>query len=140
MKISWPICATLAAIAGKAEKETAYHLRHAGEWLVRLGDGTEESHHRTQDAVEFLWPYVGEMFETDDADQAMMAAGVVPNPVALREVWHRTIDTLLARATLLRPPDGWMQTGGRRGAHSEHLGLLLAEMQVLQRTYPGARW
>jgi ring-1,2-phenylacetyl-CoA epoxidase subunit PaaC len=131
---------TLAAIAGKAAKETAYHLRHAGEWLVRLGDGTDESHRRTQDAVDWLWPYVGELFEADAAEQAMIAAGVVPDPAALRDGWDGTVATLLDRATLRRPADGWMQSGGRRGVHSEHLGILLTEMQVLQRTYPGARW
>lgn len=132
--------ATLAAIAGKAAKEVAYHLRHAGDWLVRLGDGTDESHRRAQEAVDLLWPYVGELFEADAAEQAMIAAGVVPDPAALRDGWDRTVGALLARATLLRPADGWMQSGGRRGVHSEHLGILLAEMQVLQRTYPGAQW
>jgi ring-1,2-phenylacetyl-CoA epoxidase subunit PaaC len=132
--------ATLAAIAAKAEKETAYHLRHAGEWLVRLGDGTDGSHRRAQDAVDFLWPYAGELFGADAAEQAMIAAGVVPDPAALRDGWERTVATLLERATLHRPPDGWMQSGGRRGVHSEHLSILLAEMQVLPRTYPGARW
>jgi ring-1,2-phenylacetyl-CoA epoxidase subunit PaaC len=132
--------ATLAAIAARSEKETAYHLRHAGEWLVRLGDGTDESHRRTQDAVDWLWPYVGELFETDTAEQALIATGVLPDPTALRDGWDRTVAALLDRATLHRPEDGWMQTGGRRGVHSEHLGTMLAEMQVLQRTYPGARW
>ena len=132
--------ATLAAIAARSEKETAYHLRHAGEWLVRLGDGTDESHHRTQDAVDWLWPYVGELFETDAAEQAMIAAGVVPDPTALRDGWDRTVATLLDRATLHRPKDGWMQTGGRQGRHSEHLGHVLAELQYLQRAYPGATW
>jgi ring-1,2-phenylacetyl-CoA epoxidase subunit PaaC len=132
--------ATLAAIAARSEKETAYHLRHAGEWLVRLGDGTDESHRRAQDVVDWLWPYVGELFETDAAEQALIATGVVPDPTALRDGWDRTVATLLDRATLHRPKDGWMQTGGRHGVHSEHLGTMLAEMQVLQRTYPGARW
>lgn len=132
--------ATLAAIAAKAAKEAAYHLRYAGTWLVRLGDGTEESHRRAQDAVDLLWPYVGELFEVDAAEQAMIAAGVLPDPAALRDGWDRTVATLLDRATLRHPPDGWMQTGGRRGMHSEHLGTMLAEMQVLPRTYPGAQW
>jgi len=132
--------ATIAAIAGKAEKETAYHLRHAGEWLVRLGDGTEESHRRAQDAVDWLWPYTGELFESDAAEQQMIAAGVLPDPATLRDAWDRTMEALLTRATLHRPSDGWAQTGGRRGVHSEHLGTLLAEMQILQRTYLGARW
>ncbi len=132
--------ATLAAIAGKAAKEVGYHLRHAGGWRVRLGGGTAVSPRRTQEAVDLLWPYVGELFEADAAERAMLAAGAVPDPAALRDGWDRTVAALLECATLRRPADGWMQTGGRRGVHSEHLGILLAEMQVLQRTYPGAQW
>jgi ring-1,2-phenylacetyl-CoA epoxidase subunit PaaC len=131
---------TLAAIAAKAEKEAAYHLRHTGEWLIRLGDGTEESHRRAQDALEELWPYTGEMFAVDDDTEALIAGGIAIDPVRLRPEWERTIADLLARATLTRPGDGWMQHGGRQGHHSEHLGHLLAEMQFLQRTYPGAVW
>jgi ring-1,2-phenylacetyl-CoA epoxidase subunit PaaC len=132
--------ATVAALAAKAVKESAYHLRHGGEWLVRLGDGTDESHRRAQAALDWLWPYTGELFETDDTDRALIADGIVPDPGLLRDSWNVTVGGLLARAALTRPHDGWMQTGGRRGAHSEHLGHLLAEMQVLQRTYPGAHW
>jgi ring-1,2-phenylacetyl-CoA epoxidase subunit PaaC len=126
---------TIAAIAAKAEKETAYHLRHAAEWLIRLGDGTAESHRRAQDALNDLWPYTGELFTDMGGD-----VGMVAHPMSLRETWNATIDGILARATLERPSDGWMQSGGRRGRHTEHLGHLLAEMQVLQRTYPGAAW
>jgi ring-1,2-phenylacetyl-CoA epoxidase subunit PaaC len=111
----------LTAVAEKAMKETAYHVRHAAEWLIRLGDGTEESHRRSQDAVDALWPFTGEMTET-------------------RAPWLRTIAPVLHRATLRQPKDGWMQGGGRTGRHTEHLGHLLAEMQVLPRTYPGATW
>jgi ring-1,2-phenylacetyl-CoA epoxidase subunit PaaC len=128
---------TLVAIAAKAEKEVAYHLRHSGTWLVRLGDGTPESHGRAQDAVEALWPYTGELFE---ADATLVAAGVVPDPLPLRAAWDATVGDVLARATLVRPADGWMQSGGRFGRHTEHLGHLLAEMQVLPRTHPGATW
>jgi ring-1,2-phenylacetyl-CoA epoxidase subunit PaaC len=131
---------TLAAIAAKAEKEAAYHLRHAGEWLIRLGDGTAESHRRAQDAVDELWPYTGEMFAIDDATEALIAEGIAVDPARLRPEWERTVTELLARATLKRPADGWMQQGGRGGHHSEHLGHLLAEMQFLQRAYPGAVW
>ena len=131
---------TLAAIAAKAEKESAYHLRHAGEWLIRLGDGTDESRRRAQDAVEELWPYTGEMFALDAETEALIAEGVAVDPARLRPEWERTVADLLARATLQRPADGWMQQGGRRGHHSEHLGHLLAEMQSLQRAYPGAAW
>jgi len=131
---------TLAAIAAKAEKESAYHLRHAGEWLIRLGDGTDESRRRAQDAVEELWPYTGEMFALDAETEALIAEGAAVDPAQLRPEWERTVADLLARATLHRPADGWMQQGGRRGHHSEHLGRLLAEMQFLQRAYPGAAW
>ena len=131
---------TLAAIAAKAEKEAAYHLRHAGEWLIRLGDGTEESHRRAQDALDELWPYTGEMFAADDETEALIGNGVAIDPARLRPEWERTVADLLARATLTRPADGWMQEGGRRGHHSEHLGHLLSEMQFLQRAYPGAAW
>ena len=131
---------TLAAIAAKAEKEAAYHLRHTGEWLIRLGDGTDESHRRVQDAVDELWPYTGEMFALDDATAALVADGIAVDAARLRPEWEKTVAELLARATLKRPADGWMQQGGRGGHHSEHLGHLLAEMQFLQRAYPGAVW
>lgn len=133
--------ATLAAVAAKSEKESAYHLRHSAEWLIRLGDGTEESHRRAQDAIEHLWPYSGEMFEADPPEQELIAAGVAADPDGLREGWRRTVEEVLARATLRAPPPGgWMQRGGRAGRHSEHLGPMLAEMQVLQRSHPGATW
>jgi ring-1,2-phenylacetyl-CoA epoxidase subunit PaaC len=129
--------ATLAAIAAKAEKESAYHLRHAADWVVRLGDGTAESHRRAQAAVEWLWPYTGEMFARD---AAMIAAGVAVDPEALREAWSTRVASVLEEATLTRPAGAWMQGGGRAGRHSEHLGVLLAEFQHLQRAYPGANW
>ncbi len=128
----------IAGIAAKAEKETAYHLRHAAEWLVRLGDGTEESHRRSQTAVDDLWPYTGELFASTDG--ALIDARTIPDPASLRATWNATIDGTLARATLARPQDGWMQSGGRSGRHSEHLGYLLAELQYLQRAYPGSTW
>ena len=132
--------ATVAAIAAKAEKETAYHVRHAAEWLVRLGDGTGQSHRRAQAALDGLWPYTGELFAIDAADTTMIEDRVIPDPASVRGAWNATIDATLARATLARPADGWMQSGGRTGRHTEHLGHLLAEMQSLQRTYPGATW
>ncbi len=128
----------VGAIAAKAEKETEYHLRHAAEWLIRLGDGTAESHRRAQDAVDALWPYTGELFSADD--QEMVAAGVIPDPATLRAAWEATVGATLSRATLDRPEDGWMQSGGRTGRHTEYLGHLLAELQFVQRTYPGATW
>jgi len=126
---------TFAAIAAKAEKETAYHLRHAAEWLIRLGDGTEESHRRSQAALDELWPYTGELFAVLPGD-----TGVAPDPPSLRGAWDAMVDGILGRATLARPQDSWMQSGGRGGRHTEHLGHLLADMQFLQRTYPEATW
>ena len=139
-RISGSDDATLAGIAATAQHEAAYHLRHAGQWLVRLGDGTEESHRRAQIGLDALWPYTGEMFERGDTLAAQIADGVAPDPAALRADWDRTVTAVLAEATLARPPDGWMQSGGRRGRHSEHLGYILAEMQFLQRAYPGVSW
>lgn len=111
----------VAAVAEKAMKETAYHVRHAAEWLIRLGDGTAESHRRAQDAVDALWGFTGEMTEN-------------------RAAWLQAVTPVLRRARLRQPIDGWMQSGGRSGRHTEHLGHLLAEMQVLPRTFPGATW
>ncbi len=130
----------LAAIAAKSEKESAYHLRHAADWLIRLGDGTEESHRRAQDAVDALWPYTGEMFEADEPERALIADGVAVDPGSLRETWDATVGEALREATLTRPRGTWMQHGGRVGRHSEHLGHLLTELQYMQRTYPGATW
>ncbi|HEX5740441.1 MAG TPA: 1,2-phenylacetyl-CoA epoxidase subunit PaaC, partial [Pilimelia sp.] len=123
--------ARLAAIADKARKEVAYHLDHAGTWLRRLGDGTEESHRRAQEAVDACWPYTGELFTP--------LAGPV-DPATLRGPWEATVAPALAAATLTRPADGWAPSGGRQGMHTEHLGYLLAEMQSLHRAHPGARW
>jgi ring-1,2-phenylacetyl-CoA epoxidase subunit PaaC len=132
--------ATLAAIGGKAEKELAYHLRHCSEWAIRLGDGTAESHRRAQDALDALWPYVGEMFTADAPERALIEAGTVIDPAPLRPAFDAVIDPVLTEATLARPPEGFAQLGGRTGRHSEHLGHLLAEMQILPRTYPGVVW
>src|SRR5215207_9030085 len=132
--------ATLAAIAAKAEKEMAYHLRHSAEWIIRLGDGTDESRGRTQAALDELWPFTGEMFQVDQIDRVLIAAGIAADAARLKTVWDRTIDQVIAEATLTRPRDGWMQSGGRSGRHSEHLGHLLADMQVLHRAHPGATW
>ncbi len=130
----------IAAIAEKSLKEVTYHLRHAGEWVIRLGDGTEESHRRMQQALEDLWMYTGELFAPDAVDLAMRTAGVAPDLDLLRDGWNRRIDRVLAEATLRRPADGWMQSGGKDGRmHTEHLGYILAEMQFLPRAYPDAR-
>lgn len=132
--------ATLARIAAEAQHQEDYHLRHAGEWLVRLGDGTDESRRRAQAALDVLWPYTGELFESDETIATLMADGLAADPAPIRAAWNKTVDAVLAEATLTRPTDGWMQTGGRCGRHSEHLGYLLAELQFLQRAYPGATW
>lgn len=130
----------LAAIAAKGEKEAAYHLRHASEWLIRLGDGTDESHQRAEAALGVLWPFTGELFEADEAETALIEAGILSLTPPLRGAWTTTVETVLARATLPMPANAWMQTGGRRGVHTEHLGRLLAEMQHLQRAYRGVTW
>ncbi|MFG1374361.1 1,2-phenylacetyl-CoA epoxidase subunit PaaC [Xanthobacter oligotrophicus] len=132
--------ATLSAIAAKAEKESAYHVRHCAEWLIRLGDGTAESHARAQAAVDGLWAFTGELFEVDEGEEGLIADGMVPDPGSLRAVWTATVTGVLAQATLIVPQNGWMQKGGREGRHSEHLGPLLTELQYLQRTFPGASW
>lgn len=130
----------LASIAGKAVKEVAYHLRHCGEWTARLGDGTPESHGRASAALEELWPYTGELFETDEVERELIAVGIAADPSALRPAFEATLARVLSEATLVRPTDGWMQSGGRNGRHTEHLGHVLAELQYLQRAYPGASW
>lgn len=131
---------TLAAIAAKAEKEMAYHLRHSGEWAIRLGDGTAESHGRMQAAIDEMWPYIGELFETDAVDRALIEKGIAVDPQSCRADFDRSIGEVLEEATLVRPEAQFRQTGGRAGRHSEHLGHILAELQYLQRTYPGAKW
>ncbi|GMU70278.1 MAG: phenylacetate-CoA oxygenase subunit PaaI [Steroidobacteraceae bacterium] len=131
---------TLAAIAAKALKETRYHLRYSAGWLVRLGDGTGESHARAHAALERLWPHTVELCDPDDIDAAMLAAGIGADLAAVRRGWDRRIDETLAEATLERPATPPWRWYGKRGEHGEHLGRLLAEMQVLQRSHPGASW
>lgn len=130
----------LAAIAAKSVKELDYHLRHSGEWVVRLGDGTAESHERMQSALEELWPYTNEMFSGDATEAAIADGGIGPAPESLREGWLALVEPVIERATLDIPETNWTPTGGRQGQHSEHLGYILAEMQFLQRAYPGAKW
>lgn len=132
--------ATLAGIAGKAVKEVAYHIRHAGEWVVRLGDGTEESAARMKEAVDALAPYLDELFQSDDITEAMAEAGIAPDPASLRPAFDRVVLPVFAEAMLEMPATQWPQTGGRQGRHGEHMGFLLAELQHMQRTYPGASW
>ncbi|OEZ99019.1 1,2-phenylacetyl-CoA epoxidase subunit PaaC [Duganella sp. HH101] len=133
--------ARIAAIAEKSLKEVTYHLRRSGDLIVRLGDGTDVSHAKTQAAVNELWMYSGEVFAYDAVDEAMVAEGVAPAAAGLRAQWLAHVAEILAEATLAMPPaDAWMQKGGKQGRHSEHLGYILAEMQFLQRAYPGATW
>jgi ring-1,2-phenylacetyl-CoA epoxidase subunit PaaC len=130
----------LADVAGKAVKEMAYHVRHSGEWIVRLGDGTDESRGRMVAALEELWTYTGEMFAAQPTEATLVAAGIAPDRAALKANWDTLITRVFAQAKLSRPKDGYMQTGGRSGRHSEHLGHMLAEMQVLARAHPDAVW
>jgi ring-1,2-phenylacetyl-CoA epoxidase subunit PaaC len=130
----------LAAIAAKAAKETRYHVRHSAEWVARLGDGTEESHLRAQAALDELWPWTGELFQADDIDRELAASGVGTDPAALREPWEKLVREQLARATLRLPEGPMRMAGGRKGRHTEHLGHMLAEMQIVARSHPGAKW
>jgi ring-1,2-phenylacetyl-CoA epoxidase subunit PaaC len=127
---------TLAGIAAMAAKECAYHARHAADWTIRLGDGTAESHARAAAALDLLWPYTGELFAGDPAEAALFGV----DAAALREAWRVAVLGVLREATLPLPVDGWMQRGGRDGRHTEHLGHMLAEMQSLPHTLPGAVW
>lgn len=131
----------IAEIAAKSLKEVTYHLRRSGDLVVRLGDGTATSHAMMQTALDDLWMYSGEMFLYDAVDEAMVAQGVAPASGPLREAYLSHLAELFAEATLTMPsPDAWMQRGGKQGRHSERLGFILAEMQFLQRAYPGAAW
>lgn len=130
----------LAAIAAKSVKEVRYHLRYSSGWLVRLGDGSDESHARAQSALEALWPYTVELFAEDELDAAMAQSGIAPRLSEVQAGWSRRIGEILTEATLGRPKDRPHSWHGKRGQHSEHLGYILTEMQHLQRTYPGARW
>ncbi len=131
---------TLAGIAGKAVKELAYHVRHSGEWVIRLGDGTAESARRMAAAVDELTEYTDEMFQTDAVTDMLAEAGICPDPASLRPEWERTIDAIFADANLKRPEIEYPQIGGRTGMHGEELGHLLSDLQYMQRTYPGLTW
>ncbi|MES2296541.1 MAG: 1,2-phenylacetyl-CoA epoxidase subunit PaaC [Pseudomonadota bacterium] len=133
--------ARVAEIAEKSIKEVSYHLRRSGDLIVRMGDGTPDSHAKTQAAANALWAYTGEMFVYDALDQAMVDAGVAPAAAPLRAAFLAHVAEIFSEATLALPaPDAWMQKGGKQGRHSEYLGYILAEMQFLQRAYPGAEW
>jgi len=130
----------IAEVAAKALKETRYHFRYSAGWVVRLGDGTEESHRRVQGALDELWRFTREFFAEDEIDREMAAAGIGPSLAQLQPRWQARIDDVLKEATLKRPADVPYSWYGKRGDHSEHLGYLLAEMQFLHRAYPGASW
>jgi ring-1,2-phenylacetyl-CoA epoxidase subunit PaaC len=131
----------IAEIAAKARKEAAYHLRRSADLVLRLGDGTAESRLRMQTAADTLWPFTGELFSADFVDHQMDACGRSFDPTPLRDEWLHDVAHVFASATLTMPsPDTWMQSGGKQGLHTEHLGYLLAEMQVLHREFPGAAW
>lgn len=130
----------LAELAAKAIKETRYHIRFSSGWVVRLGDGTEESHDRVQRALDALWRFTHEMFVASPAEQEAVTRGAAPDPASLAEGWSRRVDEVLNEATLKRPADVAYSWHGKRGQHGEHLSRMLAEMQFMQRTYPGAKW
>ncbi|GAB2187002.1 1,2-phenylacetyl-CoA epoxidase subunit PaaC [Roseibium sp. LAB1] len=130
----------ITAIASKAGKEVAYHLDRSADLVIRLGDGTEESHRRMQQALDSLWSYTGEMFVSDAVDTALAEAGLAPDPASMKAAWLETVQEVLDAGTLIIPDSDFAHIGGLTGRHSEHLGHLLAEMQFLQRAYPGATW
>ena len=131
---------TLAALAAKSLKEAKYHLRHSSNWIIRLGDGTEESNTKVQESLNSLWQYTGELFEIDKIDKVMINKGIGVNNKDLKKEWDQIINSTLEKAKLKRPEDGYMATGSKKGIHTEHLGFLLAEMQFLPRAYPDAKW
>ena len=132
--------ARLAAIATRAGKEIRYHLRHARQWLMRLGDGTAQSHERIQNSIDSLWRYTGELFSADAVEAEVAASGFGIDPGKLEARWHDDVAADLKEATLTLPDTGWMASGGKQGRHSEHLGYLLADLQFLQRAYPQQQW
>lgn len=130
----------LTEIAQKSLKETLYHRRLSAEWVKRLGDGTAESHERAQKAVDDLWHYTGSIFDVHQVDREMHEAQIAPDLNTLKKTWLEKVSATISEATLTLPEEDWMHKGGRGPVHTEHLGFLLAEMQILQRTYPGAEW
>ncbi|HNB82051.1 MAG TPA: phenylacetate-CoA oxygenase subunit PaaC [Chitinophagaceae bacterium] len=133
----------LAAIAAKSLKEVTYHLRFSREWVIRLGDGTEESKHKMQDAIHALWEYTGELFDASATEKQMQQEGIAPDIALLKPLWEKTVAETLEEATLSYPlqlEGGWFQQGGKTGRHTEHLGYILAEVQYMQKSYPGCEW
>lgn len=131
----------IAGLSEKALKEVTYHVRHTSGWIIRLGDGTSESHARMEEAIPLLWQYTDELFEMDEVDEIMIREGIGCDLSGLRAEWDRMVDEVFSQATLVRPSaSGYQSSGGIRGMHSEHLGHMLAEMQFLPRAFPGAEW
>lgn len=130
----------LAAFAVKSLKEVRYHVRHSGEWIVRLGDGTEESKQKIQKAIDDAWMFTGDLFEMNEVDETLIESGIGVDLNEIKQSWDATVDEVLERATITRPEDGYMQTGRLEAKHTEYLGHILSEMQYLQRAYPGAKW
>lgn len=131
---------TIAGIAGKGLKEVRYHFKHSAQWVVRLGDGTEESHHKMQAALDDMWRFTDELFEMDETDEIMAKSGVGVNVSGLKESWIAQVKEILQEATLTVPDHSLSRTGSKLGVHTEHLGHILAEMQYLPRAYPNAQW
>ena len=130
----------LAGISSKTIKETSYHLRHCKEWMLRLGDGTEESHNKAQEAVNDLWRFTEELFFKNEIDELLIQENILIDSNPLKQKWRDYVEEILTQATLQIPQNENMQIGGRHGIHTEHLGHLLAEMQILARSYPNAKW
>lgn len=132
---------TLAAFATKAVKETTYHLRHCSEWVIRLGDGTDESKQRMQKAVDNFWPYTNDLFATTPNDSLLIKDGAIIDPAAVKSKWLEIVKDVIVRATLTMPDvNAFQHEGSRKGKHSEHLSYIVAEMQAVTRVYPGAKW
>lgn len=132
--------AQLAAIGEKSLKEIRYHLKYSSEWLLRLGDGTEESHNRMQAAIDNLWEYTGELFIPADYETALTGDGTAPDLKSLQPSWEEQVTAQIARGSLTVPEAGWMHRGGKTGHHTEAMGFILSDMQYMQRTYPGLEW
>ena len=132
--------AELGGIAAKAFKEARYHARHAADWMLKLGDGTEESHVQAQRALDDVWRYTGELCDADDVERRLAERGVAVDSASLRDSWRAQVSRIVEEATLRTPSDGFMQRGGRQGRHTEHLGHMLAEMQIVARSFPGGVW
>jgi ring-1,2-phenylacetyl-CoA epoxidase subunit PaaC len=130
----------IAAIASKSLKEVKYHVKWSSEWVIRMGDGTDESHQRMKAAIDELWSYTGELFSPEPFEKEAVAAGIAADPSSLKKAWDEKVREVFDEATLSIPSGIFMQTGGKKGIHTENLGYILAELQYLQRAYPGAEW